>query len=49
MTIPVVMGGVLNQKVEDKALPVDVSQNLKELGFRVATQLDGELRKMLTL
>jgi methylmalonyl-CoA mutase cobalamin-binding domain/chain len=49
LTIPVVMGGVLNQKIEDEILPVDVSQNLKELGFGVATQLNGsELRKLLT-
>jgi len=49
LTIPVVMGGVLNQKVEDRALPVDVSQDLKALGFQVATQLDdGQLHKMLT-
>jgi len=49
LTIPVVMGGVLNQKVEDRALPVDVSQDLKALGFKVATRLDdGQLHKMLT-
>ena len=49
LTIPVIMGGVLNQKVEDRALPVDVSQDLKALGFQVASQLDdGQLHKMLT-
>jgi methylmalonyl-CoA mutase cobalamin-binding domain/chain len=47
-TIPVIMGGVLNQKVEDKALPVDVTQNLKELGVHVSPKLEGgEFRKML--
>jgi methylmalonyl-CoA mutase cobalamin-binding subunit len=49
LTIPVVMGGVLNQKVEDRALPVDVSQDLEALGFKVAARLDdGQLRKLLT-
>ncbi|MEJ2170406.1 MAG: cobalamin-dependent protein, partial [Desulfobacterales bacterium] len=31
--IPVVMGGVLNQKVEDQPLPIDVSADLKKLDF----------------
>lgn len=31
--LPVVMGGVLNQKTDSCELPVDVSQDLKELGF----------------
>ena len=48
LAIPVVMGGVLNQKVEDRALPVDASEDLKALGFQVATRLDGEQwRKLL--
>jgi len=46
-TIPVVMGGVLNQKVEDKVLPVDVTHNLKELGFHVSARLEAGFHKML--
>lgn len=46
-TIPVIMGGVLNQKFEDQALPVDVTQNLKELGFHISSKLEGGFQKML--
>jgi methylmalonyl-CoA mutase cobalamin-binding subunit len=35
--IPVLIGGVLNQKVENQTLPVDVTGNLKELGFYPVT------------
>ena len=31
--IPIFMGGILNQKLIDEALPVDVSEDLKALGF----------------
>ncbi|MCP3674625.1 MAG: hypothetical protein GY829_09205, partial [Gammaproteobacteria bacterium] len=31
--IPVVIGGILNQKVDGEALPIDVTMNLKQLGF----------------
>lgn len=47
--IPVFMGGVLNQKVEDQILPVDVTVDLKELGFHPAKQLESgfsQLRKL---
>ncbi|MBD3306032.1 hypothetical protein GF339_06590 [candidate division KSB3 bacterium] len=45
--IPIIMGGVLNQKVDDQALPVDVTQTLKELGIHVSSQLEGSLPHML--
>jgi hypothetical protein len=41
------MGGILNQKMEDVALPVDVSANLKELGFYPSPKLEGRFRKLL--
>lgn len=37
--IPIVFGGVLNQKVEGKDLPVDIAQDLKELEIYPATDL----------
>jgi methylmalonyl-CoA mutase cobalamin-binding subunit len=46
-TIPVVMGGILNQKFEDKVLPVDVTDNLKEIGVYACARLEGKFRKML--
>jgi methylmalonyl-CoA mutase cobalamin-binding subunit len=45
--VPVVMGGILNQKVEDVALPVDVTTNLKGLGFYPSPKLEGRFRKLL--
>ena len=45
--IPVVMGGVLNQKVEDHALPVDVSKNIKELDFLPCPKLENNLGNLL--
>ena len=44
---PVVIGGVLNQKMEDVALPVDVTINLKELGFLPSPKLGGSFQKLL--
>jgi hypothetical protein len=41
------MGGILNQKMEDVALPVDVTTNLKELGFYPSPKLEGKFRKLL--
>ena len=38
-TIPVIIGGRLNQKVENQALPIDVCQDLKALGFLPCSQL----------
>lgn len=31
--VPVFMGGVLNQKIDDEDLPVDVEEKLREMGF----------------
>ena len=45
--VPVVMGGVLNQKEEAQALPVDVTSQLKELGFYASPKLEGNFRKLL--
>ena len=45
--LAVVMGGILNQKVEDRALPVDVTPDLKELGFYPSPRLEGRFRKLL--
>jgi methylmalonyl-CoA mutase cobalamin-binding subunit len=45
--IPVVMGGVLNQKVEGAALPVDVTVNLKKLGFHPVPKLGANFQKLL--
>jgi methylmalonyl-CoA mutase cobalamin-binding subunit len=40
ITIPVVMGGVLNQKFEDKVLPVDITDDLNEIGFYTCARLE---------
>ena len=45
--IPVVMGGILNQKIESQALPKDVSVDLKKLNFYPCPKLDGNFRKLL--
>jgi len=45
--VPVVMGGILNQKMEDVALPVDVTRNLKELGLYPGSKLDGRVAKLI--
>ena len=39
LSIPVIIGGVLNQKVDDQALPVPVLDELKSLGFHPAIAL----------
>jgi methylmalonyl-CoA mutase cobalamin-binding subunit len=44
---PVVIGGILNQKVEDAALPIDVTADLKALGFYPSPRLEGNLSKLL--
>ena len=31
--LPVIIGGILNQKIASQSLPVDVTANLKKLGF----------------
>jgi methylmalonyl-CoA mutase cobalamin-binding subunit len=45
--VPVVIGGVLNQKVEGAALPVDVTTNLKELGFFPTPKLGHSFKNLL--
>jgi methylmalonyl-CoA mutase cobalamin-binding subunit len=47
LDVPIVMGGMLNQKVEDAALPVDVTTDLKELGFHPSPRLGGRFRRLL--
>lgn len=39
IAVPVIMGGVLNQKVDDQALPVMVIEELKALGMHPAASL----------
>jgi hypothetical protein len=39
LSVPVIMGGVLNQKIETQALPVPVVDELKALGMYPATAL----------
>jgi len=38
--VPVLMGGVLNQKMKNHALPVDVRGELHQLGFQTNSQLE---------
>lgn len=45
--LPVLMGGVLNQKIDGEALPVPVVGELKAMGFHPATALPN-LTKLLT-
>jgi methylmalonyl-CoA mutase cobalamin-binding subunit len=47
LDVPIVMGGMLNQKVEDAALPVDVTTDLKELGFHPSPRLGGRFHQLL--
>jgi methylmalonyl-CoA mutase cobalamin-binding subunit len=47
INIPVVMGGILNQKVEDRALPVDVADNIKKLDFLPCPRLENNFGKLL--
>jgi len=47
LDVPVAMGGILNQKVEHAALPVDVTTDLKELGFHPSPKLGGGFHRLL--
>jgi methylmalonyl-CoA mutase cobalamin-binding subunit len=47
--VPVVLGGVLNQKFADHALPVDVSSQLLKLGFRISPQIGSNFTKSMEL
>jgi methylmalonyl-CoA mutase cobalamin-binding subunit len=40
VTIPIVMGGVLNQKYEDNIMPIDVTDEIEELGFQTCRSLE---------
>jgi len=40
-SLPVIMGGVLNQKVDEQALPVEVVEELRALGMHPAISLPG--------
>ena len=48
IVVPVIMGGVLNQKVDDQALPVPVLDELKALGMHPAAGLPA-LARLLPL
>jgi methylmalonyl-CoA mutase cobalamin-binding subunit len=47
--IPVIIGGVLNQKFDDHALPVDVSSQLLKLGFRISPQIGNNFVKLMEM
>ena len=46
LSVPVLIGGILNQKIEDEALPVDVTNNLRQLGFHPHQRLGQGFLKM---
>lgn len=46
--IPVIMGGVLNQKMDNCDLPVEVSSDLKALGFLPYARLEDNLTNLIT-
>ncbi len=48
IALPIIMGGVLNQKVDDQALPVSVVDELKSLGMHPAAGLPA-LARLLPL
>jgi methylmalonyl-CoA mutase cobalamin-binding subunit len=47
INVPVVMGGILNQKVADQALPIDVSRSIKELDFLPCPKLENNFGHLL--
>jgi methylmalonyl-CoA mutase cobalamin-binding subunit len=47
LEVPIAMGGILNQKVEDAALPVDVTTDLKQLGIHPCPRLGGRFHRLL--
>ena len=44
---PVLMGGVLNQKLADRPLPADVALDLKRLGIQTGALADGSVGRLL--
>lgn len=49
VAIPIIMGGVLNQKLENHSLPIDVSSQLIKLGFRISPQLGENFPKLIAM
>jgi hypothetical protein len=47
INIPAVMGGILNQKVDDQALPVDVASDIRELDFLPCPWLENNFGNLL--
>ena len=47
LDIPVVMGGILNQKVVDRPLPIDVISDLNKLGFLPCPRLEKKFGSLL--
>lgn len=47
-SIPVVMGGVLNQKVKGLEMPVDVTDKIRKIGFFPCSRLKYQLPDLLT-
>jgi len=47
INVPVVMGGILNQKVADQALPVDVSGSIKKLDILPCPKLENNFGRLL--
>jgi len=45
--VPVVMGGILNQKVADQALPIDVASSIKALDFLPCPRLETNFSNLL--
>jgi methylmalonyl-CoA mutase cobalamin-binding subunit len=45
--IPVVIGGVLNQKVENQPLPIDVTTDIKKLGIQPCPRLQSNFSNLL--
>jgi len=45
--LPVLMGGVLNQKVAGQPLPTDVAADLKRLGIHTGALTDGSVARLL--
>ncbi len=50
LNIPILFGGILNQKIADKEIPVDVTAELKSIGIHAATSDAGvRLSRFLSL
>ncbi|HOI80867.1 MAG TPA: hypothetical protein PLK59_01050 [Synergistales bacterium] len=49
LSVPVFMGGVLNQKMEDKDMPIDVEGPLKDLGIRTGSDPSALLKDLMVI